>query len=43
MTTQTDEETLMFADIDKNGRLEVIDATWLQRYLAEMPIPYMIG
>ena len=43
MTTQTDEETLMYADIDKNGRLEVIDTTWLQRYLVEMPIPYMIG
>ena len=43
MATQADEKTLMFADVDKNGRLEVIDATWLLRYLAEMPIPYTIG
>ncbi len=42
-TTQADEETLMYADIDKNGRLEVIDTTWLQRHLAGMEIPYTIG
>ena len=44
ITTQANEETLMYADIDKNGRLEVIDTTWLLRYLAGMDdIPYMIG
>ena len=43
MSTQADEAILMFADVDKNDRLEVIDTTWIQRYLAEMEIPYTIG
>lgn len=43
MATQADQETLMFADVDNNGRLEVIDTTWLQRHLAGMEIPYPIG
>ncbi|GEM_PF-2224199 len=43
MTTQADQETLMFADVDNNGRLDVIDTTWLQRHLTGMEIPYPIG
>lgn len=30
------------ADVDKNG-LEIIDATWIQRYLANNENPYSIG
>lgn len=43
MDTESTEEMLMFADIDKNGLLEVVDATWMQRYIADMEIPYEIG
>ena len=43
MNTKSDEATLMFADVDKNGVLEVIDATFILRYLADIEIPYVIG
>ena len=43
MNTKSDEATLMFADVDKNGVLEVIDATFILRYLAGIEIPYVIG
>ncbi|MBQ3265659.1 MAG: hypothetical protein IJH07_07765 [Ruminococcus sp.] len=31
-----------FADVDKNGLIEIIDATWIQRHAAGMEIPYTI-
>ena len=43
MKTNASEEMLMYADVDKNGLLEVIDTTWMQRYIAGMDIPYQIG
>lgn len=43
MTTDVDEESMMYADVDKNGRIESIDTTWILRYLAGMEIPYTIG
>lgn len=36
-------QTLMYADVDKNGVIDAIDTTWILRYLAEMDIPYEIG
>lgn len=32
-----------FADIDGNGGVTIVDVTWLQRYLAKIPIPYRVG
>ena len=37
------EETMKDADIDKNGRIEIIDAAFVQRYLAGIKIPYDIA
>ena len=31
------------ADADQNDIVEVIDATWIQRYEAEIDIPYPVG
>ncbi|MBQ3286063.1 MAG: dockerin type I repeat-containing protein [Ruminococcus sp.] len=31
------------ADVDKNGRIESIDVTYIQRYLNELDPPYPIG
>ncbi len=38
-----DEKALMYADVDKNGSLEIVDSTFIQRWVAEIPIPYDIG
>ena len=43
MTTDVDEESMIYADVDKNGRIESIDTAWILRYLAGMDIPYKIG
>ena len=37
------EETIMQADVDGNQAVEIIDATFIQRYLAEMDVIYPIG
>ena len=31
------------ADIDGDGACTAMDVTWIQRYLAHMPVPYAIG
>jgi hypothetical protein len=31
------------ADVDGDGEITIIDATYIQRYLAEMDTPYRIG
>ena len=31
------------ADVDKDGAVSVIDATFIQRYLSHMTVPYLIG
>ena len=43
MHTGVEDDVLMSADVDKNGLLEIIDTTWIQRHLAGMEIPYAIG
>ena len=40
----SDEERIMdYGDIDENGTVNIIDATYLQYWIAEMDIPYPIG
>lgn len=36
VTVTSEGESVLCGDIDDNGRVDVIDATWLQRYLADM-------
>ena len=38
-----DEKALMYADVDKNGSLEIVDSTFIQRWIVDIPIPYDIG
>ena len=42
-TGGVDEEALQSADVDKNGVVEIIDATYIQRWLLNMEIPFEIG
>ena len=37
------DEVLDYSDIDKNGRLEISDATYVQRSVVEIKIPYTVG
>lgn len=39
----SDEALLAYADIDKNGIIEIIDATFILRNAAKIEIPYEIG
>lgn len=41
--TQADEDLTKYGDVDQNGRLEIIDATWIHRYVAKIDIPYEVG
>ena len=34
---------LMHGDVDGSGDLEIVDATFIQRWLAEFNVPYDIG
>lgn len=34
---------IILGDVDKNGDIEVTDATWIQGYVAKMEIPYKVG
>ena len=37
------EETLLHGDTDGNGDLEIVDATYIQRFLAEFNVAFSIG
>ena len=41
--TGLSEETLLYGDIDGNAEVDLTDATFIQRYVAEMEIPYAVG
>ena len=43
LSTTSDEDITRYADIDRNEVLEVIDATYILRYVGEKEIPYDIG
>ena len=43
MDTGIDEAVLMNGDVDGNGELDIIDVTYIQRYLAFMDVPFPIG
>lgn len=36
----TDAETYILGDTDDNGEVEIRDATWIQRQIAEMDLPF---
>ena len=36
----TDGETYILGDTDGNGEVEIRDATWIQRKIAEMDLPF---
>lgn len=38
-----DMDMLMHGDVDGSGDLEIVDATFIQRWLAEFNVPYDIG
>lgn len=43
LSTTSDEDITRYADVDHNNVLEVIDATYILRYVGEKEIPYDIG
>ena len=43
IATGLSDATLMHGDVDNNGRLEILDATYIQMYLADMSVRYRIG
>ncbi|WP_407385897.1 leucine-rich repeat protein [Ruminococcus sp.] len=43
LTPHVDESLLMFADVDQNGLLEIIDVTYILRHVAGLEVPYPIG
>ena len=38
-----DMDMLMHGDVDGSGDLEIVDATFIQRWLVEFNVPYDIG
>ena len=38
-----DMDMLMHGDVDGSGDLEIVDATFIQRWLSEFNVPYDIG
>lgn len=38
-----DESLIMFADVDQNGLLEIVDVTFILRHVAGEEVPYPIG
>ena len=43
IAVKVDESTLMNADVNRNGSLDILDATWIQRWLVGLNTPYPIG
>ncbi|MBQ9680408.1 MAG: leucine-rich repeat protein [Ruminococcus sp.] len=41
--TAVEDEVLEYADVDRNSLLEIVDATYIQRSVAKIIIPYTVG